>query len=51
VARIASVAILFWQEVLSMLSDAGFGEVAVEGDYTGMPATADDASVIFVARR
>ena len=41
----------FAQEVLSMLSDAGFGEVVVEGDYTRMPATADDGNVIFVAKR
>jgi len=41
----------FAQEFLWMLRDAGFGEVVVEGDYTGMPATADDANVIFVARR
>jgi hypothetical protein len=41
----------FAQEVLWMLADAGFGEVVVEGDYTGMPATPDDGNVIFVARR
>ena len=37
------------QEVLSMLDEAGFGDVAVEAGYTGRPATADDGSVAFVA--
>ena len=37
------------QEVLAMLDEAGFSEVAVEAGYTGRPATADDASVAFVA--
>ena len=41
----------FAQEVVLMLSSAGFRDVAIEGDYTGIPATGDDGDVIFVARR
>lgn len=41
----------FAQEILMMLTDAGFRDVVVEGYYTGMPATGDDANVIFVAIR
>lgn len=41
----------FAQEIVLMLADAGFRDVVVEGNYTGMPATGDDANVIFVARR
>ncbi len=41
----------FAQEVVSMLNEAGFRDVVIEGNYTGMPATRDDANVIFVATR
>jgi hypothetical protein len=41
----------FVQEILLMLDEAGFRDVAVEGGYTGRPATADDGMVVFVARR
>ena len=41
----------FAQELLLMLDDAGFRDVVIEGDYTGGPATPDDGSVVFVARR
>jgi SAM-dependent methyltransferase len=40
----------FAQEIVLMLTDAGFRDVTVEGNYTGKAATADDASIIFVAR-
>lgn len=33
-----------------MLGEAGFHDLRVEGDYTGRPATADDGSVVFIAR-
>ena len=41
----------FAQEVLLLLEEAGFRDLAVEGGYTGLPATADDATVTFVARK
>jgi SAM-dependent methyltransferase len=41
----------FAQEILLMLTVAGFRDVTVEGNYTGVPATGDDGNVIFVARR
>ncbi len=41
----------FAQEIVSMLTGAGFRDVLIEGNYTGMPATGDDADVIFVGRR
>lgn len=41
----------FAQEILLILDDAGFRDVAVEGGYTGKPATPDDGMVVFVARR
>jgi SAM-dependent methyltransferase len=41
----------FAQELMLMLQDAGFREIAIEGDYTGVPATSDDGNVVFVARR
>jgi SAM-dependent methyltransferase len=40
----------FVQEVLLLLDDAGFTDVTVEGGRTGLPATADDGTVMFVAR-
>jgi len=41
----------FAQEILLLLDEAGFHDLAVEGGYTGRPATADDGMVTFVARR
>lgn len=41
----------FAQEILLMLEVAGFRDVAIEGNYTGQPATADDGMVVFVARK
>ncbi len=41
----------FAQEVVLMLNDAGFHDVVIEGNYSGKPATSDDANVIFVATR
>ena len=38
-------------ELLAMLKAAGFGEVQVQGGYTGRPATATDDTVVLVARR
>jgi SAM-dependent methyltransferase len=43
--------VYFAQEIVLMLADAGFRDVAIEGNYTGLPATGDDTHVIFVARR
>jgi len=42
--------IYFAQELLLMLAYAGFRDVAVEGNYTGRPATPDDSIFIFVAK-
>jgi SAM-dependent methyltransferase len=41
----------FAQEILLMLQDAGFRDVAIEGDYSGQPASIDDDTVIFVAQK
>ena len=41
----------FVQEVLLMLHVAGFRDVAVEGDYNGQPATAEDGWVNFLAQK
>lgn len=41
----------FAQEVLELLRETGFGEVAMESGYTGAPATPDDGTVTFVARK
>jgi SAM-dependent methyltransferase len=41
----------FAQEILLLLDEAGFRDLAVEGGYTGRPATADDGMVAFMARR
>ncbi len=43
--------IYFVQEVLLMLDEAGFRDLAVEAGYTGRRATATDGTVSFVARR
>jgi SAM-dependent methyltransferase len=39
----------FKQELLLMLKVAGFREIAVYGDYTDEPATADQRELVFVA--
>ena len=41
----------FAQEILLLLDEAGFRDVAVEGGYTGRPATANDGMVAFTAIR
>jgi SAM-dependent methyltransferase len=41
----------FAQEVLFLLEAAGFREVRVEAAYEDRPATADDGTLVFVARR
>ena len=41
----------FAQELLLILELAGFGEVTIEGSYTGQPASPTDSAVVFVARR
>jgi ubiquinone/menaquinone biosynthesis C-methylase UbiE len=41
----------FAQEILLLLDEAGFRDLAVEGGYSGRPAAADDGMVAFVARR
>jgi SAM-dependent methyltransferase len=45
------LSLYFAQEILLVLAQAGFRDVAVERDSTGQPATADDATVAFVARK
>jgi SAM-dependent methyltransferase len=45
------ICLYFVQELLLMLDEAGFRDVAVESGYTGRPATADDGMVAFVARK
>jgi hypothetical protein len=49
-----SESLLFVQEILLLLEDAGFRDVSVEGGnggYAGRPAEPDDPAVTFVARR
>jgi SAM-dependent methyltransferase len=41
----------FRDELLLMLERAGFGEVAVEGGYTGEAATPDHDFLVFIARK
>jgi hypothetical protein len=41
----------FAQELLFMLAEAGFGDVAIEASYQSGPATPADGFVVFVARR
>ncbi len=41
----------FAQEVLLLLDGAGFDDVRVEAAYQDRPATPDDGTVIFIARR
>jgi hypothetical protein len=45
------ISLYFVQEVLLMLEQAGFRDVSVEGRYSGRPATGDDTTVVFVARK
>jgi hypothetical protein len=42
---------LFAQEVLLLLEVAGFTDVEIQGRYTNTPATSEDTTVVFVARR
>jgi SAM-dependent methyltransferase len=46
-----AINLYFAQELVLMLEDAGFSDVVIEGDYTGVPASADDGNVVYVARR
>ena len=50
VGRLAE-SLYFVPEVRQMLVVAGFGDMAVEGRYNNRPATADDGTVVFIARR
>jgi SAM-dependent methyltransferase len=45
------LAAIFAQEIVLMLDSVGFTDVMIQGRYTGAPATADDTTVVFVARR
>lgn len=42
---------IFAQEVLLMLEVAGFVDVEIQGRYTNEPATPEETTVVFVARR
>jgi SAM-dependent methyltransferase len=46
-----SECLYFAQEVLLLLDEAGFRDVAIEGGFTGQPAIPDDGMVAFVARK
>jgi SAM-dependent methyltransferase len=41
----------FVQELLLLLEACGFSDIAVEGRYTGRPATPEDGTVVVVAHR
>ena len=41
----------FRPELELMLQQAGFGEIEVQGHYTGRPATPEDDFLVFIARR
>jgi SAM-dependent methyltransferase len=41
----------FAQEIVGMLERTGFDDVVIEDPYTGRPASGDDGTVVFVARR
>ena len=41
----------FAQELLLLLEEAGFRDVQVDAAYQDRPATPDDGTVIFIARR
>lgn len=45
------LSLYFAQEIVLLLDQAGFRDLAVEAGYTGRPATADDGTVAFVARK
>lgn len=42
--------IYFAQEIVGMLAAAGFDEVTIEGRYNNRPATADDGTLVYIAR-
>src|SRR5467141_111346 len=44
------VCLYFAQEISSMLDEAGFRDVSIESGFTGLPATADDEMVAYLAR-
>ena len=46
-----SESLYFAQEVLLLLDEAGFCDIAIDGGFTGRPATPDDGMVAFVASR
>jgi hypothetical protein len=41
----------FRNEVVQMLAQAGFDDIAVHGGYTGAAATPEDVMLVFVARK
>ena len=45
------IAMYFREELLSMLAHAGFSSVEVQAPYSGRSATAEDTSLVFIARR
>ena len=48
--HVLDVNVYFPNELRAMLERAGFGDVVIEGDHNGRPATSDDEFVVFVAR-
>lgn len=49
--REIDIALYFAPELTELLERAGFAGVTTEGYYTGRPATADDTSIVVIARR
>ena len=43
--------LFFAQEIVLMLETVGFTDVMIQGRYTAEPATGDDKTVVFLARR
>ena len=43
--------VYFKNELLTMLENAGFGDIAVQGDYTRAEATAEHTALVFLARK
>ena len=41
----------FKHELLLMLAEAGFHDVEVQGDHTGLEATSEHGILVFVARK
>jgi SAM-dependent methyltransferase len=41
----------FAQEIVAMLHEAGFRDVAIEGDFSGRPARPNDGTVTFIATK